>query len=38
MVLHVLYIPVYPDVPYGIACTMCRRGIVFHEGPGPRGG
>ena len=31
MVLHVLYIPVYPHVPYGIACTMCRGGIVFHD-------
>ncbi len=31
MVLDVLYIRLYPDVPYGIACTMCRGGIVFHD-------
>jgi hypothetical protein len=31
MVLHVLYIRLYPDVPYGIGCTMCRGGIVFHD-------
>ena len=31
MVLHVLYIPLYPHVPYGIGCTMCRGGIVFHD-------